>query len=484
MLPTELRAHHEQQFARLPAEIAALADERVRVRRGVPKPDGKCVLYWMQRAQRSHDNPALDLTVQIANALALPVIVFFSVVDNYPHANLRHYYFMQQGLRETELELAEREIAFVVRRPPENSVEQFAAEVKAAVIIGDENPLRFMRAKREKLARAIALPYLTVDADVVVPSALLEKSQYAAHTARPRLEILRDLWLKPCANTYPMKKWHARRFLRSYPLDEDITAGWKNLDRSIKPVEQWHGGEQTARKRLRWFLANAFHGYAKNRNEPSVDGTTKLSPYLHFGQISPLTLALEAQKAFQAGKAGAEDLDSLFNELLIWRELAVNFVTHNEHYDSWACAEPWALQTIREHAEDRRDKLYSLDQLRAAQTHDDLWNAAQQQMLQEGWMHNRLRMYWAKKILEWSPNIATAYEHAVILNDTYFLDGRDANGYAGIAWSIVGKFDRPWFERPVFGKIRYMSRESTGKKFNSGAYIARYGEPAQSMLRL
>src|SRR5580698_4063601 len=166
MLATELPAHHEQQLAKLPAEVAALVDERVRVRRGgVPKAGGKCVIYWMQRAQRSRDNPALDLAVQIGNALSLPVVAFFSVVDNYPHANLRHYYFMQQGLLEAATGLAERGVGFVVRRPPENSVEQFSAAVEAALIVGDENPLRFMRAKREDLARAMALPYLTVDAD-------------------------------------------------------------------------------------------------------------------------------------------------------------------------------------------------------------------------------------------------------------------------------------------------------------------------------
>ena len=169
--------------------------------------------------------------------------------------------------------------------------------------------------------------------------------------------------------------------------------------------------------------------------------------------------------------------------MLIWRELAVNFVTYSDNYDSWDCAEPWAKETLHEHAEDERPFKYSLEQMRNAQTHDDLWNAAQQQMVTTGWMHNRMRMYWAKKMLEWSPNAATAFDWAVILNDTYELDGRDPNGYAGIAWSMVGKFDRPWFDRPIFGKIRYMSRESTGKKFNSAKYIAQYSGAGQPSLK-
>jgi deoxyribodipyrimidine photo-lyase len=462
-----------QPAAPLPSEIAAFLSARTLVRRGgSPAKDGKCVVYWMQRAQRALDNPALDLAIQIANLLRLPVVAFFSAIDNYPHANLRHYHFMQQGLVDAEQDLAERGVGFVLRRPPNNSVAQFAAECGAAILVGDENPQRCLRAARGKLTRTLRIPYLTVDADVVVPSRLLEKAQHAAYTARPRLEKLRGEWLVPCANANAETEWKMPRGLEHFSTSRDLTEGWTKLDRRVGPVDQWTGGTHAAMQRLRWFCNHALAGYGTRRGDPSVDGSTKLSPYLHFGNISPITIALAAQKAVNAGKGSAEDLQSLYNEMLVWRELAVNFVTYNEHYDSWECADDWAKQSIREHAGDKREHLYTLQQLRHAQTHDDLWNAAQQQMVRSGWMHNRMRMYWAKKILEWSPNIAVAYEHAIILNDTYFLDGRDPNGYAGIAWSLVGKFDRPWFERPVFGKIRYMSRESTGRKFNSAAYIA------------
>jgi deoxyribodipyrimidine photo-lyase len=484
MLPSETPQHHEREAAKLPREIAALLDARTRVRKGgTPAKDGKCVVYWMQRGQRALDNPALDLAVTIANTLNLPVVAFFSAIDNFPNANLRHYQFLQQGMVDVEQDLAERNVGFILRRPPTHGIAPFLNEVSAALVVGDENPLRFMRAKRDKLAHTIQIPFFTVDADVVVPSRLLEKAQYAAYTARPKLEKLRSEWLKPCPNAVAEKRWSPSRSLEHYDPKLDITAGWKKLDRSVAPVDAFTGGTHAATKRLHWFLNNAFRGYAEHRGEPAVDGSTKLSPYLHFGHIAPLTIALAAQKAVKDGKAATADLDSLFNEMLVWRELAVNFVTYCGNYDSWECAEPWAKETLRDHAADERPHKYSLKQMRAAQTHDDLWNAAQLQMVTTGWMHNRMRMYWAKKMLEWSPNPATAFDWAVILNDTYELDGRDPNGYAGIAWSVVGKFDRPWFDRPIFGKIRYMSRESTGKKFNSAKYIAEFAGAAQPSLR-
>jgi len=207
-----------------------------------------------------------------------------------------------------------------------------------------------------------------------------------------------------------------------------------------------------------------------------MDGSSRLSPYLHFGHIGPLTIALAVQDAVKKQPGLKSARDSYFNELLVWRELAINYCWFQQDvYDSDAAAENWAKQTIAEHARDERPRVYSLAQLEAAQTHDDLWNAAQRQMLDFGWMHNVMRMYWAKKILEWSPSVKVAVQRGIHLNDKYFIDGRDPNGYAGIAWAMLGKFDRPWNERPIFGKIRYMSRESTGRKFDSKRYIRQMG---------
>ena len=218
---------------------------------------------------------------------------------------------------------------------------------------------------------------------------------------------------------------------------------------------------------LREFIRNKLRHYSERRRKPELDGTSRLSPYLHFGQISVQRVAWEVEQA----ELPRVLKDGFFNELITWRELAINFVRTNPNYDNFDCAEPWAKRTLAEHAHDERPILYSLAQLESAETHDELWNAAQRQMLTVGWMHNAMRMYWAKKILEWTKSPADAHERARYLNDKYFLDGRDPNGYAGIAWSIVGKFDRPWFERPIFGQIRYMSGESTGKKFDSKKYI-------------
>jgi deoxyribodipyrimidine photo-lyase len=197
-----------------------------------------------------------------------------------------------------------------------------------------------------------------------------------------------------------------------------------------------------------------------------------MSPYLHYGHVGPQTIALAVQEAAKGRPALAAAKESYFNELIVWRELAINFVKYSpDTYDSWKCAENWAKQSIADHAKDEREHIYTLAQLERAETYDELWNASQIQMVEHGWMHNVMRMYWAKKILEWTPDAKTAVEYAIHLNDKYFLDGRDPNGYSGIAWSMVGKFDRPWFDRPIFGKIRYMSGGSTGKKFDSKSYI-------------
>ncbi len=218
---------------------------------------------------------------------------------------------------------------------------------------------------------------------------------------------------------------------------------------------------------FRDFLRHKLDGYGKQRNKPETDHTSRLSPYLHFGHISPITVALAVENA----DAPKPDKEAFLNQIIIWRELAVNLVRFNPDYDNFECGEPWAHRTLGKHARDQRPVLYNEQQLENAETHDQLWNAAQMQMVNTGWMHNYLRMYWAKKILEWSRTPAEAHRIAVWLNDKYELDGRDPNGYAGIAWAIVGKFDRPWFERPIFGQIRYMSGASTGRKFDSKKYI-------------
>ena len=440
---------------------------RVTVRRaGPPDPAGACVVYWMQRAQRGLDNPALDLAVEAANALEKPAVVFFAPVPYYPHANFRHYRFLAQGIPDIAESLQKRNIGFVLRRFPEHSLLKFCGQVGAALVVGDENPMREPESWRRTAAKKLSVPLWTVDADVIVPTKLLEKQQYAAHIIRPRLQAQLGRFLIAPKNPKAKVAWKPPQALSSLNPESDITEDWP-LDTSVGPVSSFRGGTNEALRLLKDFIQHGLPGYSTNRNKPELNRTSRLSPYLHFGHIGPLTVALAAGKA----DAPQADKEAFLNQVITWRELAVNLVRFNPNYDNFECGEPWAHRTLAAHANDDRPVLYSESQLEHAETHDPLWNAAQIQMVATGWMHNSLRMYWAKKILEWSPSAAQAFQMAVRLNDKYELDGRDPNGYAGIAWSIVGKFDRPWFERPIFGQIRYMSGQSTGKKFDSKKYI-------------
>ncbi len=428
----------------------------------------------MQRAQRALDNPALDLAVDFANELRLPCVVFFAPVPFYPHANLRHYRFLQQGIAHTASRCEKRNIGFILRRYPDHSLIKFCDEIKAALVVGDENPLREPRFWREKAAKKLRVPFFSVDADVIVPTRLFQKEQYAARIIRPRIEAYLEEYLIPSYEPTARLAWEPPRGIKSFDPTFDITEGWSDLDRSVAPVSSFVGGTDHALALLKDFVENKLAHYPDRHSQADIDGTSRLSPYLHFGQISPITAALAVIKA-NAPRAAKDDF---LNQLITWRELSICLVHYNEFYDSLECAEPWAHRTLAAHAKDKRPILYTRAQLEHAETHDELWNAAQKQMLHAGWMHNYMRMYWAKKILEWSPSPASAYNTAVYLNDKYFLDGRDPNGYAGIAWAVAGKFDRPWFDRPIFGLIRYMAESGAKKKFDTDRYIAQMNELA------
>ena len=509
------------------ADVYRLAEQqRVLVRRGGALRQGaRCVVYWMQRAMRIVDNAALDVAIEAGNLLGLPVVVFFSVIPNYPNANLRHYYFMAQGLRDVAEDAAERGVGFVVRRHPDNSLEAFLEEVGAALLVGDENPCREPEKWRRVLARRLKIPFWTVDADVVVPSRVFGRSFVLMHHFRPHLNRELGKYLVAPGKVEPLYEWKTP--VRSWPLDGDITEGFTKLDGTVKPVDSFTGGTRAAVRRLGEFVRDGLFGYEEMRNHPEVRGTSRLSPYLHFGNIGPLTVALAVEEAVrrltrsstrnvgreahvtadrevgatntgdwevdwevgatplrtEQGSAGVERAssavraaaDRFLEQLIGWRELSVLFVRHEANYDNWECAAPWARKTLTEHAGDARPYRYTFDQLERGETHDELWNAAEREMVVTGWMHNYMRMYWAKKILEWAPDPAWAFEWAVTLNDRYELDGRDPNGYAGIAWAIVGRHDRPWFNRPVFGLVRPMSGASMTKKFDAAEYVRQQG---------
>ncbi len=458
----------------LPESLRRLAsNDRVTVRRdGAPKADGKVVVYWMQRAERGVDNPALDVAVEVANELGLPVVAFFSGVANFPHGVLRGYVFLNEGLRDVEEDMGKRNVSFVLRNAPNEDRLRFFHDVQAAIVIGDENPMRVPEGWHREVQQKFDGPYWSVDADVIVPTKRFEKAPYAAYTVRGRLWKMLPEYLEESTNPSAKHAWtKPKGFLADDPHD-DMTTGWKDLDRSVGKAPEFTGGAHAAQARLKQFVEHMLPGYAHLRNHPDTDGTSVLSPYLHFGHISPLRIYLEIERAAGKNPRLRESADSFLDELVTWRELCIAWVKWDPNYDNPETAEDWARKTVAAHAGDKRDQLYTAKQMENAETYDELWNAAQRQMVRRGWMHNFMRMYWAKKVLEWSPSNAEAMSTLIYLNDKYFVDGRDPGGYAGIAWAIYGKFDRPWGERPIFGKIRYMSGGSTGKKFNSKAYIA------------
>lgn len=457
-------------------------DPRVTIRRtGSIQRDGTCVIYWMQRAQRGFDNPALDLAIEAGNRLGLPVVVFFGLHPRYPNANLRHYAFLVAGLSETRERVLQRGAYFLFRPYPEHNLIDLCQTLRPALVVGDENPLRQPAAWRVSAAQRLDAPFVTVDADVIVPTEHFTKEEYAARTIRPKIHRLLPVYLKPLSNPVAVRSWEGmatRLDQLNRPIDAEQLLRDLPLDRSVSAAPMARGGSAAALNRLAAFIGSGLATYDTDRNQPHLPGTSELSAYLHFGQISPLTIALAVQGASAPEAARTAYLE----ELIVRRELAINFVKHNPNYDRLEGCHSWAVETLTRHAGDERPRLYSAEQLELAQTDDHLWNAAQLEMVVSGRMHGYLRMYWAKKILEWTPDPAEAFRIAVWLNDKYQLDGRDPNGYTGISWAIGGKHDRPWGpERKVFGLIRYMVYSGCARKFNVPAYIDRVARMRRSI---
>lgn len=445
-------------------------DPRVTVRiKGAPDPDGRSVVYWMQRAQRAEDNPALDTAVRLGNALGKPVVVFFGLNPFVERANRRHYQFLVEGLPDIAAGLRARRVGFVLRRYPHHRLLPFLEEVRPAIVVGDENPLRQPEAWRDTITLELRVPFWTVDADVVVPVTLQDHEHYAARTIRPRIHEHLDDFLVASKDPVAKVVWRAPRGVHTLRPSPRLLAGLP-IDNSAAPVTSFHGGLSEARRHLRHFVKTPLRAYDTQRNHPELPGTSQLSPYLHFGHIGPREVGL----AVKSASAPSDAKQALLEQLIVRRELAVNFVAFNDRYDQLAGCERWARRTLADHRRDRRQYLYRDAQFESAATHDPLWNAAQIQMMTTGWMHGYVRMYWAKKILEWTSSAEEAFEIAVNLNDRYELDGRDPNGYANIAWAIGGKHDRPWPPRPVYGTVRSMSASSTMRKFDAQRYIERF----------
>jgi deoxyribodipyrimidine photo-lyase len=432
-----------------------------------PRSDARYVLYWMQQSQRARFNPALEYALDEANARDLPVLVCFGLTDGYPEANARHYTFVLEGLAEVARALAERGIAFVIGRgSPDEVALGFAQD--AELIVCDRGYLKPQRAWRTSVARQATCRVVQVEGDVVVPvETASPKHEVGARTLRPKLYRVWDNYI------VPLKP----RTVRRRPLEiatashfdvTDVPGLVRSLkvDQSVPPVRRFQGGTSQAWARLERFLDEPFARYAKNRSVPEAGAASHMSPYLHFGQISPVEIALAAREA----RTGSDDDRSAYlEELIVRRELAMNHVFYDECYDTYETVPEWARRTLNSRRTDQRPYLYTREQLEGGETHDRYWNAAMLEMRATGYMHNHMRMYWGKKILEWSPSPEEAFETTLRLNNRYFLDGRDANSFTNVAW-VFGLHDRPWGPRNVFGNVRSMG-QNTLRKFDADAYV-------------
>jgi len=377
---------------------------------------------------------------------------------------------MLKGLQEVERSLKKYKIPFfLLFGDPGIEIGKFAKRFKVGAVVTDFDPLKIKMRWQKKVATSLAIPVLQVDTHNVVPCFVAsDKQEYAARTIRPKI------------------KRHLKDFLTSFGRVTKQTIKWSTaakkinwssvykkikIDKTVEPISWCKPGEAAAKRMLRSFITKRLDGYAESRNDPNKNSLSNLSPYLHFGQISAQQIALQILKT---KKGTRKDRDAFLEELIVRKELSDNFCFYNKQYDSPTGFPNWALKTLKKHARDKRAYLYTRSKLEDAKTHDDLWNAAQMQMVVTGKMHGFLRMYWAKKILEWTKNFKTAHKIAVYLNDKYEVDGRDPNGFVGIAWSIGGLHDRPWGERPIFGLIRTMTYEGCKRKFDVAMFVKKF----------
>ncbi len=424
------------------------------------------VLYWMSRDQRIRDNWALLFAQQLALNLKRPLGVIFCVVPRFLGATLRQYGFMLKGLQEIEKDLIGKDIPFFLGLGfPAEEIPKVVGRWGAAALVTDFDPLKVKRSWKRKVVTKMDIPVYEVDAHNIIPCwTASPKQEFAAYTFRPKVKKLIQTYLE----TFRALKKHPSSWKGAGKnTDWDRARKSIQVDRSVQEVEWIEPGERAARQVLRHFLRNKLAGYAEKRNDPAQKALSTLSPFLHFGHISAQRVALEVRKA----DAPAADKAAFLEELIVRRELSDNFCFYNKNYDRFEGFPDWAQRSLQEHRKDKRDFIYTRKQFELGKTHDELWNAAQMEMVKTGKMFGYLRMYWAKKILEWTKSPEDAMKIAIFLNDKYELDGRDPNGYTGIAWSIGGVHDRAWFPRPVFGKIRYMSYNGARSKFDVKAYV-------------
>jgi len=462
-------------------------DQRVTFLNDRPVPPRPGVAYWMQASVRTRYNHALEYAIHLANHRETSLHVFFALSPGYPGAALRHYWFLIQGLQDVATNLSSRGIPFTVLLGDAPQVASAVAE-QVGTVVTDRGYTRIQRQWRSAVADGIDCPLVQVESNVVVPvHTVSEKQEWSAATLRRKIHPHLETFLsRPPEVTYrgrqdPAGGSRVQQFPR-VDIANLTTPGQIaelfTVNTAIEPVTEFVGGEEAAGERLNTFLTQRLSGFDKLRNVPDRDHTSHMSPYLHFGHISPVEIVLRAQEQVDAhlGEGAREDLDSFVEELVVRRELAMNFTEFNPHYDQFSGLPEWARNTLGEHSGDERPALYTATQLEQAETSDPYWNACQRELVRRGKMHGYMRMYWGKKMLEWMQEPAEALELAMTLNDRYELDGRDPNGYTGVAWCF-GVHDRGWPERPVFGKVRYMNANGLKRKFKQiDEYLYRWRE--------
>lgn len=440
------------------------------------QPEGEYILYWMQSTQRFEDNWALRSAVLAADRLGKPLLIHQGLDPTYEHANARIHTVILENARALHAR-AERlgfRYQFVLRRRRDDDrrvVDRLAS--RAAQVITDLFPTAGIAERTKRFAERAPCRVITVESHGIIPSGHFVKEEYAARTIRPKIAKVLDLAMEPCEDRAPSREF-SDSLWRSLEVDRldldrmDVVAEVAKceIDHTVPPVP-FASGIDGARARLKAFCKGALADYAERRNEPSdTDGSSRLSPYLHFGQIS----AAEVLRTVRAA-GHAESARKFEDELVTWRELAFNFCLRNPNYGKLRGLPDWAHRTMDAHKDDPRDAVYSLAQLERAETHDELWNAAQRELVRTGYMHNVTRMLWGKSVLTWTKRYKHALDHLILLNNKYGLDGRDPSSFGGIQWCF-GKFDRPWFDKPVWGVIRPMSLARAREKFDAEAYIA------------
>lgn len=449
----------------------SLISPRLQALGNISSAKGGSVVYVMSRDQRVQDNHALLAAQQKALELKLPLAVVFVLhVVNASRAR-EHYNFMLSGLVEVEKYLKDYNIPFImlIGQPYERLSGAFG-HIKPAAVYFDFNPLKGPRALRQKISNNY--PVFCVDTHNIVPVwQASDKQEYAARTLRPKInKLLPDFLHEPPKLLKHPYKWPNNAIISINQLSDRIEAELASVkSNNTKILPQ--SGEIAAQRHLEDFIHNKLAGYAVNRNDPSKNSTSGLSPYLHFGQISSLRVMLMLQNALNADSKLQPDVDALVEEMVVRKGLSDNYCYYNQNYDNLAGAPDWARLTLAKHSVDPRSYVYALDELLAANTHDPAWNAAQRQLTSTGLMHGYMRMYWAKKVLEWSDSAEVALQNSIYMNDFYSLDGGDPNGYVGILWSIAGLHDRPWGERPIYGTVRSMVYDGLKRKFDVQKYI-------------